>query len=562
MSDAGGREPLNVPAQRAGLITLGTGGAIMLATLAFLLGGVSGGVVLPFLRANAPDSTEKAAEAEQILSELRVSLAPQEVWAPPKVGADPIPTGISLGQLIEEMETRGRRAGKTSTVDVVRDGATVRIRLGFRDLPDDAAGLAPQPQQRAAHPGVLELVLGSGPAPGTIMLQQTLADGEPVGTGAAFVDLVTFGGISPPLADGEFLTRRGVFELKASPDGPMVALVDGSTVYPASAPTDAAGASTPPTAPVADADGTAPAFGPEAAAPPFQPVRLTVTGALPAQGPFRELIVLTGETASTEPCSARAILHDSVLNVVKVLPAPITAGNLIIQPGRGVVGLGGFCDESAPAQQAGPGEPPVEPARYRVDAIYNQRSGTVSWNRVLVPKPVPVAVPPAGPQGAAAPAAAGPWRASPGRIASPILPGGVLLSASCSGRGDLSIAAAGLPAPAQGEAGMNVTFRSGGGVATARMRWAEAARSYDLSAASRPRELEAVWSVLRAGGTLTMAGGGASHTLPHPGTAALDRLRRNCQPPDTAPVPQPPAGEARPGVAPPAAKIPASTGNR
>lgn len=568
---APGPGPVTVEAQRAGLISLDTGGAVMLASVSFVLGLIGGGIILPFLTTDHPDMNRQQEELERdaVLGQLRASLAPLGIWAPPAVGSPAVATGLSLGQLIEELDFRGQRAGQASEVSVTRDGGIVKVDLAFEPVPDGAVRVAPQrpapDAPDAGHPRLIRLVLAAGPEPGTLVLTETLADGRPLPTGASFVDLVAMGGIAPPLPDGQTLTRLGVFEIRTGPDGGQAAFLDGRRVYPAASGGPGSGSGT--------GSGPAPSSGPDldrglpgsaAAAAPglaardaFTPVRLGIASQEPASGPFRAQLVLVAAPAADGPCTARAVILDTTRNAVQELPEPLLDRAVDVRALRDGLVLRGFCApaDRPSARPAGPagaaasgGAPPL-PGRVVLEAQYRIATGEVRWSRISEPPP-PAAAP------AAAAAVAGPWRSTPGRLASPIQPGGGLVSVSCARDGGLAVAAAGLPAPPAGEQGLTVVFRTAAGTAPARMRWIGTSATYELASAARPREAAAVAGVLRAGGPVTVTGGGRTHVLPAPGAAALDALRARCAAVDgqaaaRRPAPAPVAEGPPPVVRPP-----------
>lgn len=567
--------PITVQAQRAGLISLDTGGAVTLAVCAFVLGGIAGGVILPFLTADRPDMAREEAEREsdEAMGQLRASLAPLPIWASPATGSVPVSTGLSLGQLLEELEFRAQQSALASTIQVVRDGGVVTVTLDFEPAPDDS--LVPRPANPPPHPKQIKLVLASGPVPGSLVLTEMRADGQQVGTGAQFVDLVAMGGIPPVLEDGHILTRRGVFEIRVDEQGRQTAFLDGRAFYPgpdAAAPVSQPATPDAPDAAAANPDTPVSSEEDQPKAPPPQagtatPVassnpdltRLMVVSQDPEAGLFRERLVLVAAPAQPAPCTAKAVIFNSVANTVHALPEPLEAETVEVETGRGVLILRGFCprDAASPtaaAPSAGATQAATAPARspatrrYRLEAVYTIATGAISWNRVPIPD-----VPPPG--AAAAADAPTTWRVSAGRLASPIQAGAGLVSVNCAPSGVLSVAASGLPAPADGEQGLSVVFRTATGTAAARMRWVPAARTYELASSSRPRELAAVIGVLRAAGPLTVAGGGATQTLTAPGARGVDTVVGGCRAALTpratpAPATKAPAGDSGPAPRP------------
>lgn len=553
----GRTDAVTVEAQRAGLISLDTGGAVILAVSAFVLGGIAGGVILPFLTADRPDMAQEEAErdSDEAMGQLRASLAPLPIWASPATGATPVGTGLSLGQLLEELEFRAQNSALASTIDVVRDGGVVTVTLDFQPAPDDS--LVPRPANPPPHPKQIKLVLASGPVPGSLVLTEMRADGQAVGTGAQFVDLVAMGGIPPVLEDGHILTRRGVFEIRVDEAGHQTAYLDGRAFYPAAMPAvlePKIAMPADPATPGPDTPVSSPAEATTAAAPRL--TRLMVVSQDPEAGLFRERLVLVAAHAVPAPCTARAVVFDSVSNAVRELPEPLEGDTVEVETGRGVLILRGFCPrDSVPSSTTPTSEAGAAPAgqgprpstrRYRLEAVYTIATGEISWNRV----PIPDTPPPGAVAGADAPTT---WRVSAGRLASPIQAGAGLVSVNCAPSGVLSVAASGLPAPVEGEQGLSVVFRTATGTAAARMRWVPQARSYELSSSSRPRELAAVIGVLKAAGPLTVTGGGASQTLTAPGARGVDAVVADCRAaltPRATPAPAPQAPQAPAAQAP------------
>lgn len=568
---AGRTDAVTVEAQRAGLISLDTGGAVILAVSAFVLGGIAGGMILPFLTAARPDMAREEAErdSDEAMGQLRASLAPLPIWASPATGSTPVATGLSLGQLLEELEFRAQQSALASTIAVLRDGGVVTVTLDFEPAPEDS--LVPRPANPPPHPKQIKLVLASGPVPGSLVLTEMRADGRPVGTGAQFVDLVAMGGIPPVLEDGHILTRRGVFEIRVDESGRQTAFLDGRAFYPAEAPGELApGKIAAPTESAATGPDTSPDTSPDTAvslpaAPAAAPrlTRLMVVSQDPETGLFRERLVLVAATAQPAPCTARAVVFDSVANAVRELPEPLEGDTVEVETGRGVLILRGFCprDSASPPGPAATGDTgapasqPLSSRGYRLEAVYTIATGLISWNRV----PIPDSPPPGAAAAADAPTT---WRASAGRLASPIQAGSGLVSVNCAPSGTLSVAASGLPPPAEGEQGLSVVFRTATGTAAARMRWVPQARTYELASTSRPRELAAVIGVLRAAGPLTVSGGGVSQSFTAPGARGIDAVAAGCRTALTpraaptaaqAPAPTPAASQPSP---PPASPVP------
>jgi hypothetical protein len=171
-----------------------------------------------------------------------------------------------------------------------------------------------------------------------------------------------------------------------------------------------------------------------------------------------------------------------------------------------------------------------------LNARLDLASNAVTWAPMVIPAPeVPLPTETdAAPTTASAPKvepaiAVAPWRATDAnRIASPIVPGGVLVSMTCSAEGHTAIAVSGLPAPADGAAA-TVRFAAGGSTAAAGMRWLPEAQVYELSGRARPAETAAVVARLSASGGLTVSTGGVSKTTSAPGSNRVSALTSRCR---------------------------------
>lgn len=534
MNDA--RETWTVPARPVVRPALGWGVVALAASAAFAAGLATGGVVLPYLTAERPDPPAAEGEAAAGEPALLLSLLPQTVLAAPVEGMAPVSTGLSVEQYVSEIEVRAQQAGHSAARQVERVGERVVLSWRFADLGPGARADFPAQRATAPHPKSLSLTFAAGPAPGTVVLAGARVDGAERRAGARFVDLVEAGGVAPELASGQVLTRRGVFEIRLS-EGRPGAWLDGRLVYP-----------------VEDATAESAAAG---AGRPSGPVtRLAIQALIPAGGPFRDKIALAAQRGDGA-CRGEAAIIDVPRDLVRIVGAPLAGPTARVVAGAGgQLELSGFCAAAA----GGPARP--DPG---LTAIYDPRAGQIRWRRAApaaVPA-APAAAVPDSPANAvdAATSQDGAWRSQGARrIASPIVPGGVLVSLSCRADGGASLAISGLPGPAGG--GASGIVRIGGASGT--LAWRAPSAGYELDGRARPDLLRAMLQPLRGAGPVNIAAGGQTRQAPAPGAAAIDRVLTACarpaapaSTPARAPAPAVKSTPAKSTAAPAPPKAPA-----
>jgi hypothetical protein len=552
------RDPVSVASKEVHGPSFGMGTLGLVAVLGLGAGTILGGVIMPFLRSSPPDQSQsqKLEAAQETNRALLFSMYPQTIYAPVTQGSEAVSTGMSVEQYLTELEVRASQAGLSATKSVERKGENVEIGYSFADKVADNGRTFPQSKIKIAHPKTLVLTFASGPLPGTIALQKARVDGRDRGVGASFVDFVSLGAMPPQLGEGQFLTARGVFEIKLTGTG-VGAFLDGVLVYPA-APAKPG--------PVLAFPGTQPA---EATAVTTLPRRLALQSFQPAVGALKDRLILVASDSATDVCAAKVIILDAKRGTVIELPEPLQTPAVFVTNAKGALILNGFCVPEVvetPPTSPIPTSPavPVEPApkvEVRLSARYELTTGALSWQRetLVIPPPPPVSALDAMAQTGAST----PWRAQGDtRLASPLASGGALVSVACRPGGGVTIALSGLPAPADGQAA-GMRFSSGGGSAVAQMRWRASAGGYELDGASRPNEARAVLERLRSGGTMTISGSGGSKPVPAPGRTQIDQLVRRCgavpasnTPVVPAPIPSPKA--IKPAVAKPKPKAPAT----
>jgi hypothetical protein len=559
------RDPVSVASKEVHGPSFGMGTLGLVAVLGLGAGTILGGVIMPFLRSSPPDQSQSAKleAAQETNRALLFSMYPQTIYAPVSEGAEAVSTGMSVEQYLTELEVRSSQAGLSATKLVERKGENVEISYAFSDKDADNGRTFPQSKMKMAHPKTLLLTFVSGPLPGTIALQKARVDGRDRGAGASFVDFVSMGAIPPPLGAGQFLTSRGVFEIKLTGSG-VGAFLDGVLVYPA-APAKPG--------PVLAFPGTKPAPAPVAST--VLPRRLALQSFQPAVGTLKDRLILVASQSATDVCSAKAVILDAKRGTVIELPEPLQTPAVSVSNAKGALIFNGFCvPQNIPPPPVAPVPDPAAPVEaapkveVRLSARYDLATGALTWQRetISIPPPTPLAIIDA----AAQTGTSTPWRAQGDtRLASPLVSGGALVSVACRPGGGVTIALSGLPAPGDGMAA-GMRFASGGTSAMAQMRWRASAGGYELDGAGRPNEARAVLERLRAGGALTISGAGGSKSVPAPGRAQIDQLVRQCGAasvtavPAVAPLPRPanPVSAPKPKPAPVAKVSPAKTATK
>jgi hypothetical protein len=520
--DTQATEPVTLTAQPIHGPTYGLGTLVSVAVLASMVGAVFAGIIVPATVSAMPDfEAQEEAQASIVRDNaLLVSLGALTLWAAPGAGAAPVASDTDLNGYLQDIEVRAAQLGLVARRDVARTETALTVSFGFEERPS-ATGIEP-PASKAAkdHPRALQLVFEAGAAPGSLLLSQVRADGRMRTPGQIFVDLVSLGGLKPELQPGQVLTRRGVAEIRTGVNGNQALFLDGSAIYPA-----------------------------RVAEPGEPPVILRLDASLPAGGLFADTLIVVQQGPEAAPCNDRMLVVNVVDLKLQTVDRPLAGPGTNLDAGRGAVTFGPFCQPGSMASSESSPESPepatLQPILSRADGsqlVLNARldlaTNRITWAPSVIPAPepaMPVATAQAGTATAGATAAAqalstGPWRSTgPDRIASPIVPGGVLVSVTCSAEGHTAIAVSGLPAPAGGEAAP-VRFSAGGGAAAAAMRWLPDAQVYELSSRTRPAEAAAVLARLSSSGGLTVAAGGVIKATSSAGRANIAGLTGRCKP--------------------------------
>ncbi|KAF0185060.1 MAG: hypothetical protein FD163_1757 [Hyphomonadaceae bacterium] len=468
----------------------------------FVVGFAIGGVIAPYWMFDPKENDAKIAqsESESNRSALMTSIKAQTVWASPMLGTDPIATGLSVEQVIALFQDKGTKNGFESTLELESVNGTVEARLGFAK-PENKNRVATGPQTKTSGPKAIVLVFGASPTPGSIILTSVREDGKALGAGQIFIDLVGYGGTIPELASGQYLTPKGIFEIRTTENQPA-AFIDGKQIYPI----------------LAQESGLAlPIIGKEKEPAPPPTHSLQVAGFEPSRGTFQNRLILIESELAGTPCTSRVIIIDVPRDKVLVLTNMLLTPQLDIRNARNSFIISGFCEIGATDTK--------DQANYSLQANFNLQNGAVGFNRV------PIIAPPIAPK--AVPQIAqnsGAWRnVSATRIASPIGAGGAILSLACRPGGGISISASGLPAPANGTNG-NVGFGSASASASAIMRYIAAANTYDFSISANGQN-DAILRVLRSSGQITLSAAGSSRSYASPGASRVNALIANCQAP-------------------------------
>jgi hypothetical protein len=535
------RDPVSVTSKEVHGPSFGMGTLSLVAVLALGAGTILGGVIMPFLRSSPPDQSQsqKLEAAQEKSRALLFSMYPQTIYASLRDGGDVVSTGMSVEQYLTEVEVRASQAGLVATKIVERKDDQVEISYAFSDGDAQSNRTFPSAKIRADHPKSLVLIFSSGPLPATIALQKSRVDGRDRGAGATFIDLVSLGATPPELGEGQFLTTRGVFEIKLTGNG-VGAFLDNVLVYPAPPPSPG---------PAITFPGSKPKPLPLSTA---LPRRLALQSFQPAVGALKDRLILVASQSVDQKCGAKAIILDAQRGSVIELPEPLLTPAVAVSNAKDALILNGFCVAQPPSvpQSSGGNEaggntvaaPILAPkVETRLSARYDLKTGILTWRRetIAIQPPPPVSAV----EGGAQTGAATPWRDVGGtRLASPLATGGGLVSVACRPGGGVTIALSGLAPPTDGQAA-GIRFSSGGSGAVAQMRWRASAGGYELDGAGRPNEARAILDRLRAGGAMTVSGAGGSKTIPAPGRSQIDRLVSVCGAAPISPVmpsPRPP----------------------
>jgi hypothetical protein len=549
------RDPVSVASRQVHGPSFGMGTLALVGVLGLGLGTILGGVIMPFLRSSPPDQDPaKKLEAAQATSRgLLFSMYPQTIYASLLDGGELVSTNLSVDEYLSALESRASQSGLIATKLIERKGDNVEISYSFSGEGAANNRTFPQSKIKLDHPKSLVLIFGAGPLPSTLALQKARIDGRARSSGAVFVDLVSLGATPPTLGEGQYLTPRGVFEIKRVGDG-VGAFLDGVLVYPNAPPKPG---------PMIAFPGTNVQ---EAPASTTLPKRMALQSFQPAVGILKDRLVIVASETADDACGAKAVILDAKRGTVLELPEPLQTPAVAVTNAKDALILNGFCaplpttpdpakpsatnQDATDALSAQPSAIPAAPTKseVRISARYDLKTGALTWRRETVVISPP---PPVGSISAAGQTGPGtPWRSvSDTRIASPVVSGAAMMSLACKPGGGVTLALSGIPAPADGQSA-GIRFGATAGSAVAQMRWRQSAGGYELDGTGRPNEARAILDRLRAGGSISVSGAGGVKPLEAPGRAQIDRLVARCGSAAAAPI--------VPATAPPRSQIAAA----
>lgn len=463
----------------------------------FVMGFFIGGITLPYLRFKPPIEDLKNQGTNPTHDAALTTIGPQTLWASPMEGVEPISTNLSVEQVIDEYKNLGERNGYETSVEYANVGEGFEARFAFTPIDKERLKrtFAPAPNKDFYKSLVLNFTRGK--ETGSAILSSMRKDGHETSKGAAFVDLISFGTQMPELAPNQFLTPKGIFEIRSNENG-SIATIDGKQIFPI------------PAKPAIDlVKNEKPSNDePNEGAPQI----LRLLGVQSSQPNFKERFILVSGQTNGAPCTSKAIIIDVAHDKVTIVPNALKSLNMNIGNAPKSFTLSGFC-ETAPKSKSG--------ENLQTIAAYNFLSGELTINHV-----VPTAPPPAQTQTPVS----GAWRqTSPTRIASPYGAGGALASLTCRPSGGVSIGVSGLPAPADGKAA-KIIFDSSTGSATADLAFSAASNTYEINSGQRPLETKQILGVMRANGNLMMTGAGGKKVIIAPGNGQIDAMLKSCSP--------------------------------
>ncbi len=477
----------------------------------FVIGFFIGGITLPYLRFKPPIEDLKNQGTNPTHDAALATIGPQTVWAAPMEGINPISTNLSVEQVIDEYQNLAERNGYETNIEYANVGEGFEARFAFTPINKERLQrtFAPAPNKDFNKSLVLNFIRGK--ETGSAILSSMRKDGHEVSKGTAFVDLISFGTQMPELAPNQFLTPKGIFEIRSNENG-SIATIDGKQVFPIpSKPAINIGKSEEPSNDE-----------PKEGAPQI----LRLLGVQSSQPNFKERFILVSGQNNSAPCTAKAVIIDVAFDKVTIVPNTLKSLNMAIGNAPKSFTLSGFCETAPKGKQ--------EDNLHSV-AAYNFLSGELTISHVAQIAPPP-------PVQNQTTNIAGVWRqTSPTRIASPYGAGGALASLSCRPSGGVSIGVSGLPAPVDGKA-TKVIFDSSTGSATADLAFSAPSNTYEINSTQRPLETKQILGVLRASGNVMMTGAGGKKIIIAPGTGQIDAMIKNCTPvaskPANAPIVQ------------------------
>lgn len=498
MTKAKQKEPIIVTATGIHGTTVRLRAAALASLLFFAMGFAIGGIVTPYLKFK-PDVSETSDDSIlNTRNQILIAIGSQTIWAAPNEGAEPIDTNLSVEQLVGEYEVMAQQAGYESAIEFERKENTVEARFSFKEPDPKKKKKFLLPNAKPDFPKTLALIFTNGTEPGTIVLSEIRQDGKTKSNGAAFVDLVKFGVSAPSLAQGQLLTSKGVFEIRANEKG-AVALIDGKQVFPYHD----------------EEEGLKIALDPNDKKEELNfegaPQVLQLAGIEPNGAILKERIVLIAHDAKPIECATQAIIIDVERGKTEVIPFMLRSPNLKIENSNRAFLLSGFCETDKANNNP----------NLKIIATYNLNNGQISIARTAIAQNQQIA--------AETKISEGKWRVtSPTRLASPIGVGSALVSLSCAGKGGINIGVAGIPAPQNGSSS-KIMFGNSGGNEGGIFSWSASSSSYHIQQANNAEQVRQIIRILKSGGDIRINGEGISKTVPSADIGQINTLMSVCQ---------------------------------
>lgn len=478
---------ISVHGERYGALTLWLFGAFC-----FIIGFVIGGYTLPFLRYKP--KIEDAASQNQtsiVKNALLVSVGPQTVYVSPIDGDAPISTGLSLERVLNEYEVIASQNGYSTNLEFLAVNGKIEARFSFEPKIQDK-NLNNFGTIDKDFPKSLVLTFTASKIPGTIILSEFRKNGENLSIAMAYIDLVKFDGLQPKLSQGQYLSPKGVFEIKPTEAGPA-AFIDGKQVFPQ----------------------VKNLLSGKQEEVNFinskRPEVLRLVGYEPDKSPIQKRFILVGSGTNAEACTSQAIIIDTERSKTEIIPTPLQTPNVKISNGKNTFILNGFCDANSKANGG----------QYVINAIYNLQNGTLSQTRNFVPTPIET------PKSEENTDTNTTWRKTENRIASPIASGGGLVSVSCRPSGGISISVSGIKAPVSGE-NSKIKFQSNTAIAIADMHWLAGANSYEINDGNNGAQTKAILQSLKGAGQIAISGESNKINIAAPGSEYISLLVNKC----------------------------------
>lgn len=498
MTKAKQKEPIIVTAQGIHGTTVRLRNVVLSSILVFAMGFAIGGIVTPYLKFKPDVSQTSDDSILNTRNQILIAIGSQTIWAAPNEGADPIDTNLSVEQLIGEYEVMAQQAGYESAIEFERKENTVEARFGFIEPDQKKKKKFLLPEAKPNFPKTLALIFTNGTEPGTIVLSEIRENGKTKTKGSAFVDLVKFGVSAPTLAQGQLLTPKGIFEIRANEKG-AVALIDGKQVFPYHEEAEE------------KQIGFNPNPKPEELNFEGAPQVLRLAGIEPSSAILKERIILVAHDAKPMDCATQAIIIDVERGKTEVIPFMLRTPNLKIENSNRAFLLSGFCETDKANNNP----------NLKIIATYNLNNGQISIARTAIAQNQQAA--------SETKISEGKWRVtSPTRLASPIGAGGTLVSLSCAGKGTINIGVSGIPAPQNGTSS-KIMFANTGGNEGGMFGWSAASSSYHIQQANNSESVRQIIRILKSGGDIRINGEGTNKTIPSADIGQINTLISVCQ---------------------------------